>query len=227
MERSHIYRSEDNGNSNDALADIALNSLGLILIVLLTFIIVFTKATPSVTSLGATEVSSTTLADFQSVKDENRKLKHELGDMALAMKELKQDEKISGLWRFRIAVNRFIDHRDVSHPAKLQIEYFMHLDMHGNQVRGTLFGVKEDSDSSEQGSATHARVSGTINDGDMKVELFFTGAALGGSEILEVKLEQDRFMGKLLSGKHKYGYQNYTGTAEGTRLDGSVFSNDY
>lgn len=225
MERSHTHRSEEHGTANEALADIALNSLGLILIVL--FILILSKTTQINQSHGATTISPTAVANIEIVRDENRRLKREIGEMKLAAKKgLEQDENVSGLWRFRIAVNRFIDHRDVGHPAELQIEYFMHLDTKGSQVRGTLFGVKEDPDSNEQGSATHAIVSGTLEGGNMKIELFFTGAALGGSEILEVMLEGDRLIGKLLSGKHKYGYQNYAGAAEGTRLVGSVFSDD-
>ncbi len=226
MERSYSHRSQEQTQSSDALADIALNSLGLILIVLLVFVVLFSKATQSVQSQEATTVSANAIAGYQVVKEENRKLKRELDELALATENSKEGEKTSDLWRFRIAVDRFVDHRDASHPAELQIEYFVHLDMHGTQVRGTLFGVKEDPDSNENGSATHAKVSGTLEGGNMKIELFFTGAALGGSEILQVKLQGDQFTGELLSGKHKYGYQNYTGKATGTRLVGSVFDNE-
>lgn len=225
MERSYNQRSQDHSQAGDALADIALNTLGLILIVLLIFVVLFSKATAQGELSGTNPDAATATAALQALQQENQDLTEKVAALSRDSQQWKEEDKSAGLWRFRIAVDGFVDHNDTTKAADFTIEYFVHLDIHGNQVRGTLFGVKEDSGSNNMGSATHANIKGTIENGQMQIELLFTGAATGGSEILQVRLQDNQFNGKLVSGKHKTGYQNYTGMATGTRLDGSAFAN--
>ncbi|MEZ6152474.1 MAG: hypothetical protein R3C09_20430 [Pirellulaceae bacterium] len=95
-------------------------------------------------------------------------------------------------------------------------------------VSGTLFGVHENDQDQDGTSSSRARISGTLgNDGRLSIELFFTGKAAGGSEIIVAELKDRRFVGQLKSGSHKSGFRNYVGPTVGIPLDDNAIAGEW
>lgn len=79
MRRETNRGTSDSSQSSDALADIALNSLGLILIVMLVYILLFQDTTRKV--VNAAEVQAKELRELRGVASENEQLRAEVASM--------------------------------------------------------------------------------------------------------------------------------------------------
>ena len=205
--QSRTRRDRDVGSASDALADIALNMLGLVLIVLLVYILMFQQTTAKLAA--ATQNVQSASATYTPVMDQPAEAK---------------TEQSSDLWRFRIVVDGLVDDSGRRTPANFTVEYFVHLDIKGNSATGMLFGVKEDQKDGRASSASHAKIDGDLQGPRANLELHFTGYASGASERLIVTRMGDAWIGRLESGKCIPGANNYSGEAVGTRLDESVFA---
>ena len=251
-----IARETEDAQASEALADIALNTLGLILMVLFVYILLFQNksqalARSQAAAHGASQVESPDLATLEqqahSQRQEVLRLNQKVEQLqresdaalqaaakadaakvaalkAAAEATAKSNQEIaSDLWCFQVNVRRLVAGPGQSAPCDFQIEYFVHLIIKGRQVRGTLFGIKELDRKSEGASATHAHIVGTNENGHLELELQFTGAATGGSEKLIVDRKGEEYIGRLVSGRNKSGYQNYEGNVVGKKLTDSVF----
>jgi hypothetical protein len=213
------HHGGEDSHASDLLADISLNSLGLVLIVLLVYMILFHQTTSAV--LMAQQTKTQAEPAGRSL-EENRQLKQQVQDLQDRLRTRTQEDGISGLWSFQIHVTELVDHNGRAEPADFVVDYFVWLDIKGESVRGSLFGVKEHDQT--MGSASHANITGVCRGDDLKLELAFTGVAQGGTEVFVVKKQGDRFVGELRNGKGKVGHWNYRGPAIGSPLTESVFS---
>ena len=213
--RHSISSDNQSSESAEALADIALNSFGMVMIILLVCILALQQSIASPASSDTTKVSSLQPSEQQDLKDQLAELQDQL-------EQNKQDSGLAGLWSFRIHVEKLVGYGNSMEPADFDIEYFIWLDVDGDKLNGSLFGVKESPGA--MGSMSHATITGTRNGSHYEIVLHFNGAANGGTEVLRVEKVGERFLGRLDSGKTMPGYRNYTGQAIGSRLNKSVFS---
>ncbi len=222
MKRLIQRHSGDDSQASQALADIALNTLGLILIVLLIYMLLFQQASQQLAQAESTP--STSNATIEGQLRETQSLREQVEQLKEREKQRSRDSQDSGLWQFRIHVTGLVDHDGQTESADWNIIYFVHLAVAGHQVSGTLFGVREDHEQDDVNSASHADILGTMVDGSMEIELAFTGQASGASERLILTKRGEEYVGALHSGRTKPGAVNYSGPARGSRLQSSVFA---
>lgn len=154
------------------------------------------------------------------------RLEAEVRDSKADISRRTAEHKWSGLWRFRNEVEELIDHNEKSEEVDWTIDYFVSLNVVDGEVTGALFGAHEiKTDENKGNSQSFATIRGTLSEsGVLDVEMLFSqGSVDNGSEHLRCKLDGDAFVGRLESGRHRYGYRNYVGPTRGTRLTESVF----
>lgn len=212
-------QSNDSSQASEALADIALNSLGLILIVLMSYMLTFHQAT---SELMAMQEAATPEGAAQKVQ-ENRQLKQQVKALEKELESTSKQDEVSGLWRFRIHVAKLVGSNARVESADFVVDYFVWLRIKGNSVHGTLFGVKEHTEV-PLNSGSYAEITGTYRDGILTAELAYPRSL--GAEVLRATRQGEKWVGDLSSGfvQAGAGYRNYAGKAQGTRLNESVFA---
>jgi len=170
------------------------------------------------------------LANAKQAGDDERKtasnLQLQIQQLKTRIDTLKGESAMSGLWRFRNNVEKLVDHNDDAETVDWTIDYFLYLNVVDGKVTGALFGAHEIKTADTKGnSQSFATIKGTMTKtGFLDVELVFSqGTQDSGSEHLRCQLEGNEFIGRLESGRHRYGYRNYVGPTRGTRLTESVF----
>ena len=161
-----------------------------------------------------------------SERETARRQQEEIRELETRIDTLTEESRLSGLWRFRNNVVELVDHNDDTESVDWTIDYFLYLNVVDGKVSGALFGAHEIETSDNKGnSQSFANISGTVSEsGFLDVELvFFQGSSDNGSEHLRCRFTGSEFVGRLESGRHRYGYRNYVGPTRGTRLTESVF----
>lgn len=211
--------------TSEALADVALNSFGLILILLFAYLLLFRQAAATVTAESSPEPVAANLtpgSDTAEARQEVQRLQAQVQRLENELVDERLQQETQGLWRFRIQVSELVDHREQRETVSFTVDYFLYFRVDRGRVQGALFGVRE-LDRNSRGSSSHANIVGRLEGSHLEMELNFTGVAEGGSEILSVERSGAGWIGRLTSGRRKAGYHNYTGQAFGTRLNESVF----
>jgi len=227
MNSSHSYRAAES-DSSDLLADIALSTLGIVMIIMLVYMLKHRDIADARFPLRTSDSLQMTSEEVQALRDRNQQLDQQVRQLNDELKQSLENQQLSGLWRFRTQLSGLVDSFGQVTPADWTVDYYMHLDVNGADVSGTLFGVRENDTEHDGTSATRAKISGKLGlDGRMAIELFFTGQATGGSEIIVADLKDRRFIGQLKSGSHKPGYRNYVGQTIGMPLANSTFVADW
>lgn len=178
--------------------------------------------------------------DNETLKNQEARAKRQLAQLTQADAQLRQQiaelqaklsrmttgDQWSGLWKFRNQVNELVDHNGKSEVVDWTIDYFLYLKVTDGKVSGTLFGANDVEKADQSGnSQSYATINGTLSRrGELDIELTFSsGTSDNGSEHLRCKLAGETFVGKLESGKHRFGFRNYVGTTRGTKLNESAF----
>ena len=198
-------------DSSSVLADTSLNAFGLIVIVLITFLIT------TISKSGTSSVIAEVMPDL------SEKVEKADEQISLLEKELKQSgksNKTSGLWKFRVQVDRLVSSRGVK-KVDFIVEYYVWMLIENQKVRGRMFGAKKVAGNSKTEIVSQARLTGIVND-ELRLNFEYRDGRVTGTEILEAKLHNDQYVGLLRSGKPTAN-DCFEGTVIGTRLDDSDF----
>lgn len=210
-------RPSETSTASDAMADIALNTLGLTLIVLMVFMMQFRSQSRNL-------VETKTNSDSVLLAQENKRLKKQVLKLEEQISKQVQQAHDSGLWQMELHVTGWVGHDGQVEHKNQHIIYFVHLQIEEDRISGTLFGVREDEHNNESNSASHAKVVGTANHNLWTLEFQFTGTGQGASEKMILTKQGSQLVGELQSGRTKPGTVNYSGKVVGKRLENSVFA---
>ena len=144
--------------------------------------------------------------------------------MATKAKQAREGEnKIDGLWRFRVDVQRFVG-VNYTQEANLLVDYRIYLNFEGSEVKGSLVGVREIRASQNHNTTSYGKVTGTIDpNGNIKFKISYTQKGQIGFEVFEGKKTGELISGQLKAGKAVGTFRNYEGPVSARRMKPSDF----
>lgn len=201
-------------DSSEILGDISLNALGLMMIILLVCLLANFQNSPT-----KSETSATSISKVDPEMQEKIKARIQAIEALKQQLETTEDhDPATGLWTLEIRVQRLVS-QSRSKKVNERVDYFIWIREENGKITGSMFGAKKHGIE----SVNYAQITGTSKGDEITLELNFTGAAQGGSEIAYLKSKGDRLVGQLKSGKLKTGYQNFEGSIIGKRIEDSLF----
>ena len=133
MNRDSSRGAAHDSHASDALADIALNSLGLVLIVMLVYVLLFQETTQKVLSAAQTQAAE--LDKLRNVETENQRLQSELG--SASPDRVKELTERNGTLTAELETATTTISRQVTHIETLESK-ILHQSKEGHELKSQL-----------------------------------------------------------------------------------------
>lgn len=200
----------------ELLSDLSLSTLGLFLIIFVTYTIIFNSQSSEVASIvQENETLSDRVNDLTEKNSqldlEVTELNEELNNNTQKIEELekvqalydehlerKNRQLVSGDWVLELDVFKYSTPYSTLNQTS-RAEYYIHLARNGNDLSGRLLGAQNESSSTFGISCSDAEISGKIDEEDVELFLYFNGSCCyGGVEKLEGEMtSKTRLIGNL------------------------------